>query len=95
MWPWESTPQSVASGILDDETYDWLLLCRAMLETGGVPLVADEATLRAAHALAKAHTGRPVCATGASGVAGLLELTRAGAFGEADHVGIVLSGHER
>ena len=24
MWPWEAEPHSVAHGILDDETYDWL-----------------------------------------------------------------------
>ena len=25
MWPWEEEPTSVAHGILDDETYDWLV----------------------------------------------------------------------
>jgi hypothetical protein len=31
MWPWETPPHSIASGILDDETYDWLAIVRAML----------------------------------------------------------------
>ena len=31
MWPWETAPVSVAHGILDDETYDWLAVERAML----------------------------------------------------------------
>ena len=35
MWPWETEPRSVAHGILDDETYDWLAVVRAMLATGG------------------------------------------------------------
>ena len=28
MWPWETEPHSVAHGILDDETYDWLAVVR-------------------------------------------------------------------
>ena len=31
MWPWETEPHSVADGILDDETYDWLAVVRGML----------------------------------------------------------------
>ncbi len=36
MWPWEEEPQSIATGILDDETYDWLVLVEGMLTTGGL-----------------------------------------------------------
>ena len=35
MWPWEQEPHSIAHGILDDETYDWLAVVEAMLATGG------------------------------------------------------------
>ena len=35
MWPWESEPKSLAHGILDDETYDWLEVAKAMRATGG------------------------------------------------------------
>ena len=35
MWPWESEPRSVAHGILDDETYDWLAVVEGMLATEG------------------------------------------------------------
>ena len=52
MWPWESEPHSIAHGILDDETYDWLAVVEGMLETGGTPLVVDEATLGRRNALA-------------------------------------------
>ena len=74
MWPWESTPQSYASGILDDETYDWFVLARATLESGGWPVVVSEDTLERATRLGREHTQIPVGATGAAGLAGLLEL---------------------
>ena len=36
MWPWDGgTPHSLAHGILDDVTYDWYYLLRAVLRTGG------------------------------------------------------------
>src|SRR4029077_11207552 len=30
MWPWEHVDASAADGILDDETYDWIAVMRAM-----------------------------------------------------------------
>ena len=42
MWPWEEEPRSIAHGILDDETYDWLAVVEGMLATGGRPLVVGE-----------------------------------------------------
>ena len=72
MWPWESAPSSLAHGILDDETYDWWQVVKAMRETGGEPIVADEATIAQALSLARAHTAIPVSATGAAGLAGAL-----------------------
>ena len=42
MWPWEETPHSVAHGILDDETYDWLAIVKGMLASRGTALVVDE-----------------------------------------------------
>ena len=38
MWPWEGELTSLADGILDDETYDWLAVVEGMLDTGGSPL---------------------------------------------------------
>ena len=32
MWPWEHVGASAADGILDDETYDWIPVVRAMVE---------------------------------------------------------------
>ncbi len=88
MWPWESVPASVAHGILDDETYDWWEVVRAMRETGGEAIVADEATIARALSLARAHTAIPVSATGAAGLAGALVSPRAGRSAAAVFSGI-------
>ena len=78
MWPWENEPHSIAHGILDDETYDWLAVVEAMLATGGQPIVVDEDTLAHANALARRATGSDVDYTGSAGLAGLLDLCEAG-----------------
>ena len=56
MWPWTSTPASAASGILDDETYDWWEAAKGVRETGGDSLVVDEATIARAYELVKTRT---------------------------------------
>ncbi|MGZ8832863.1 MAG: hypothetical protein ACXW19_06680 [Thermoanaerobaculia bacterium] len=42
MWPWETPPASVATGILDDETYDWATVTRGMINSDGFPIVVSE-----------------------------------------------------
>lgn len=74
MWPWETPGPSVATGILDDETYDWVAVVRGMLKSGGSPIVVLEAELMEAKRLA----GDGVSATGAAGLAGLRQLKRSG-----------------
>jgi threonine synthase len=95
MQAWESPPQSVATGILDDETYDWRAVVEGMLLTGGRPLVVSETALIEAHALAAAATGIPVDATGSSGLAGLPELRRSGEIGDHDRVAVLFTGRQR
>lgn len=95
MWPWETEPRSVAHGILDDETYDWLAVVRGMLASGGSPVVVSEPALAEAYDLARSATGVDVDHTGAAGLAGLLELHRGGALGEDEKVAVVFSGVER
>ncbi len=92
MWPWESEPQSIAHGILDDETYDWLAVVEGMLTTGGCPLVVDEDTLAAANVLAVEATAVPVDATGSAGLAGLLALRTSGRVSDDERVAVLFTG---
>ena len=95
MRPWETEPASVAHGILDDETYDWLAVVRAMLLTGGRALVVDEPALLKANEVARAATGIDADETGTAGVAGLLALAAAGHVSPTESVAVVLSGVRR
>ena len=96
MWPWDgATPHSLAHGILDDFTYDWYYLLEALLRTGGRAEVLREETIRYAHEAAQLHTGIPVCATGAAGLAGLIQLTNSGAVDPSESVGLFFTGFDR
>jgi threonine synthase len=95
MQPWEEAPHSVATGILDDETYDWRAVVDGMLTTGGRPLVVSEALLREANQLAVSATGIRADPTGSAGLAGLLELRRSGAIGDAGRAAVLLTGIQR
>ncbi len=76
MWPW-ADPHSVAGGILDDETYDWLGIVAGLAAGGGRPLVVAEDDLEAANQLAHA-AGLDADHTGSAALAGLVALTAAG-----------------
>jgi threonine synthase len=101
MWPWEHAPRSLAEGILDDETYDWLAVVEGMLLSGGWPVLVSEEDLERANHLAHWSTGIDVCHTGSSGLAGLLALQRQGLGNEAgtrladERIGVVFTGIER
>jgi threonine synthase len=95
MRPWPAEPSSVASGILDDQTYDWRAVVAGMLLTGGRPLVVDENTLVEAHRLAVAETRIPVDPTGSSGLAGLVQMRRSGQIGDHDRVAVLFTGRQR
>ncbi len=95
MWPWETTPSSAATGILDDETYDWLAVLSAMATTGGGPIVVDEATILRAHALARTHTSIPADPTGTAGLAGWLDLHEAKGLGPEERSVVLFTGVER
>ena len=76
MAPWPTTPASAASGILDDETYDWWEAANGVRETGGDALVVGEAAIARAYELAKAATAIRASITGTAGLAGLLAAPR-------------------
>ena len=95
MWPWESEPASLADGILDDETYDWVAVCNAMTATHGFPVVSPETDVVAAYELAHRCTSIDVSPTGSAGLAGIVT-ARSGEVIAADaRVGIVFSGIRR
>jgi len=96
MWPWDgAVPHSLAHGILDDVTYDWYFLLCAVLRSGGRAEILSEGTIRDAYAKAHLHTGIPVCPTGASGLAGLIQLQASGAITPGESVGLFFTGFDR
>jgi threonine dehydratase len=72
MRPWEDEPASVATGILDDETYDWLGVVAATARSQGSPVVVPERTILEANELGRRTTDIDVDHTGTAGLAGLL-----------------------
>lgn len=90
MWPWGDEPHSLADGILDDETYDWIGVLEGMASTGGSPVVASEDLVVRAHELAHQHTDINVSPTGSAGLAGLLAIRNHVADNE--RVVVVFSG---
>jgi threonine dehydratase len=96
MWAWDGpAPHSLAHGILDDLTYDWYWLLRAVLRSGGSAEILGEDAIRSAWNLAPAQTGIPVCTTGAAGLAGLLQLQASGAVDRGEAVGLIFTGFDR
>jgi threonine synthase len=94
MWPWPEKPQSIANGILDDETYDWRSVVGGLLESGGRSVVVSEARLARAHELGR-DAGVPVDPTGTAGLAGLMDLVADGAVGPDDRVVVLFTGVDR
>jgi threonine dehydratase len=91
MTPWPD-PHSLADGILDDETYDWMGVFAAIGPQGDAPIVASEADIVAAHQLARS-AGFDVSATGSAGLAGLLAV--ADSVDSTERVAVVMSGVAR
>jgi threonine synthase len=95
MQPWGEDPKSVATGILDDEAYDWRAVVEGMLLTGGRPLVVTEDSLLQANRLAASATGIDADATGTAGLAGLMEMRRSGEIGADDRAAVLFTGIRR
>ena len=94
MWPWEHEPVSLADGILDDETYDWVADLREIERTGGRVVVAPELVVTRAADVAPGATGIDASPTGTAGVAGLITDIESGVLASGD-VLVVLSGVRR
>lgn len=95
MWPWEQEPRSVAHGILDDETYDWLAVVKGMIQTDGAPVIVGEAALHEANHLAREATRIDVDHTGSAGLAGLMALRASGEVRPDENVAVIFSGVRR
>ena len=111
MWPWEPVEDSVATGILDDETYDWIGVVDAMAGSGGQPVTVTEHLVAEANALALVHTDIAVDPTGSAGLAGVMlgrgwpdvpvdsaetpGSTDGHRVGEDENVAVVFSGRSR
>jgi threonine synthase len=90
MRPWPTEPKSIATGILDDETYDWLAVVGAMLRTGGQTTVVSEDLLGRARDLARA-AGFRAGPTGGAGLAGLVALRSQGAVGPHERAAVIFT----
>ncbi len=91
MEPWPGIPQSIATGILDDITYDWQTVVEHLVASRGWPVLVDEGTFASAVELASSQVAPPPDATGAASLAGLLaDRRRAEEPTTGDDVAVVL-----
>jgi len=95
MRPLSQEPSSIATGILDDETYDWRTLIESALATKAAPITCTEERLQEAWELGNRVCDSKVSATGTAGLAGLLELRSRGELDLASKVAVLFTGVER
>ncbi len=93
MQPWIDS-KSVATGILDDVTYDWLGVARALLTTGGESIVASESEIVEANRRAR-DAGFDVDHTGSAGYAGVLAAQRTGRLPTEASLAVIMTGVRR
>ncbi len=93
MVPWPD-PHSAATGILDDITYDWLGVARALMLTNGGSIVATEDHILAG-ADAMQAAGFNADHTGSAGFAGVLQARSHKALGAKATVGVAATGVRR
>jgi threonine synthase len=91
MWPWGSEPKSMATGILDDEAYDWLAVVSAVARSGGSVVAVAEHVIGAAMGEARGWVPA-VGPTGAAGLAGLRALQTAGVALRGERAAVLLTG---
>ena len=91
MTPWE-IPQSLADGILDDETYDWIGVFDAIAPAAGRRSSSPRTTVVEAHELAH-RAGFDVEPDRVGGLAGLIGLR--GELDPTERVAVVMSGVTR
>jgi len=90
MTPWEQ-PESLATGILDDMTYDWIGVVTALALTGGESIVASEDEIATAYDLV-GSIGINAEPTGSAGLAGVISALDSGYLRRSDRVGVLITG---
>jgi len=93
MTPWK-TPEGLATGILDDVTYDWLGVVKALADTRGESIVASEREISDAYELVNS-LGVATEPTGSAAVAGVISSLKSGYLKRSDRVGVLLTGIKR
>jgi threonine synthase len=93
MVPWPD-PTSSATGILDDVTYDWLGVARALMETGGGSVVVPESDILQA-AVSVNAAGYDADETGSAGYAGLRTAVQMGIVDRSDAAAVLITGVRR
>jgi len=82
---------SCATGILDDETFDWLGVARALLLIRGEPVIVAEEHVQAAQVHAVA-AGFDADETGTAGYAGVLAAMRSRLIDPVSSVAVRMTG---
>ena len=78
--------------ILDDITYDWIGVAKALAHTGGESIVASEYEIGEAYNLVQALIRVNAEPTGSTGVAGVISALESGYLRRSDRVAILLTG---
>ncbi len=93
MTPW-ANPTGLATGILDDITYDWIGVVRSLLLTNGGSVVAREEQVAQASDLVPS-LGIQTEPTGAASVAGAINSYESGQIGGQTTIAVLLTGKDR
>ena len=93
MEPWHN-PTGLATGILDDITYDWMGVARSLLMSGGGSVVATEEQIKFASELVPSF-GINTEPTGAASLAGAIALIENGKISHESKTAVLLTGVDR
>ena len=94
MTPWLD-PSSLATGILDDITYDWLPLLRHVRASGGEPIVTPESSVVETWQVTHQMSTPATCTTGTAGLSGLRHRLSEPQLGSRERAVVVFSGKHR
>jgi threonine synthase len=93
MKPWNE-PKGLATGILDDITYDWIGVVQSLLTSSGSSVVATEAQIKIASEMVPS-LGIETEPTGAASVAGAISAFEAGQLTRENKTAVLLTGKNR